>query len=405
MIVLVINAGSSSLKYQLFDSVAGAVLAKGSAMRIGEDGSSFTHVAMGKPFAERTAIPTHREAFAMVLEALLDPEHGALQRIDQVDAVGHRAVHGADVFVEPALVTPEVLEKLEACVPLAPLHNPANILGIREAQRALPGVPHVAVFDTAFHATIPQHAYLYALPLELCTQHRIRKYGFHGTSCQYVNLRAAEMLGKPAEKLKMIVCHLGNGASITAIDGGRSVDTSLGFGTMSGLMMGTRAGDTDPAIVFHLHREVGMSLEEIERVLYHESGLLGVSGRSKDMGAILEGVGAGDERCCLALEMFVYRVRTYIGAYTAVLGGADALVFTAGIGENSETVRRLVCADMEVLGINLDEGANARVHNAAAFISTPDSRLAVLVVPTDEERSIALQTEAVVHAANTVRTT
>lgn len=395
MITLIINAGSSSLKYQLYDSSAGAVLAKGSCMRIGEEHALFSHVAGSKPYTEHHPIPTHREAMALVIEALLDHEHGALARMEQVEAVGHRAVHGADVFVEPTLITKEVMAKLEECVPLAPLHNPANILGIREAQRVLPDVPHVAVFDTAFHATIPQHAYLYALPLELATQHRIRKYGFHGTSCQYVSERAAEMLGQPVEALKMIVCHLGNGASITAVDGGRSVETSLGFGTMGGLMMGTRAGDVDPAIVFHLHRDVGMSLESIEHMLYHESGLLGVSGRSRDMGAVLEGVEAGDERCRLALDMFVYRIRSYIGAYTAVLGGADALVFTAGIGENSETVRRLVCENLEVLGIRFDARANARIHGVGGRISVSDSPVTVLVVPTDEERSIALQTEAV----------
>ncbi|PKQ37893.1 MAG: acetate kinase [Actinobacteria bacterium HGW-Actinobacteria-1] len=396
MIVLVINAGSSSLKYQLCDTATAQVLAKGSAARIAESGASFSHVAGERAFTLLDPIPSHRDAMALMIEALLDPEHGALTGVEQVDAVGHRAVHGADVFVEPAHITPEVIDKLEACVPLAPLHNPANILGIREAQRVLPGVPHVAVFDTAFHATIPRHAYLYALPLELSASNRIRKYGYHGTSCRYVVERAAEMLGKPVESLKMIVCHLGNGASITAVDGGRSVETSLGFGTMSGLMMGTRAGDLDPAIIFHLHRELGMSLESIESMLYHESGLLGVSGRSRDMGAILQGVEAGDERCQLALEMFVHRLRSYIGAYIAVLGGADTLVFTAGIGENSETVRRLACANLEALGIRLDEGANAAIHGTGGRISAEDSPMTVLVVPTDEERSIALQTEAVV---------
>jgi len=396
MITLVINAGSSSLKYKLFDLDADTVIAEGNASRIGEAESAFVHRSRRGSTTRALPIASHRDAMALAVEAMLDPFCGALERIEQIQAVGHRAVHGADVFVEPAIVSDDVVRQLEECTPLAPLHNPANLLGIREAQRLLPDVPHVAVFDTAFHSAMPRYAYTYALPSELCATHRIRKYGFHGTSCEFVSRRAAELLQQNPKELKMIVCHLGNGASVTAVSGGRSIDTSLGFGTMSGVMMGTRAGDVDPAIVFYLHRQLGMSLESIEKVLLKESGLLGVSGVSNDLRVVEEQAAGGHALSGLALEMFAYRVKLYIGAYVAALGGLDALVFTAGIGENSAAMRERICTGLGALGIGIDRERNGAIRCTEALISTDDSAVAVYVVPTDEERAIALQTQEVI---------
>jgi acetate kinase len=396
MKILVINSGSSTIKYQLFDGAAEKVHAKGIVARIAEQGSYISHETPHAAFRLETPVPNYHRAFELLVEALLDPEHGAIQEISEVTAIGHRAVHGADLFIESTLITPDVTAKMEECVPLAPLHNPPNLMGIREAQRLFPGVPQVAVFDTAFHQTMPPKAFLYAIPLEYYTEHKIRKYGFHGTSCRYVSRRAALLLGRPLEELKLVICHLGNGVTIAAVDGGRSIDTSIGFATFSGVMMGTRTGDIDPGLIFYLVRNLGMTMDEVEQLYYRKSGLLGVSGVSNDMRTVTEHAAAGNERCQLAVEMFCYRLRSYIGSYTAALNGLDAVVFTAGIGENAPLVRKMSCEGLGYLGLWIDDEVNNRTHAVDALISTPESRAKALVIATDEEKMIALDTREIV---------
>lgn len=390
--ILTINCGSSTIKFQLFTSDVREVVAKGIVSRIGEPGSYVEHEARGRRVRQERPIPSHHEAFETAIEFLLHPGHGAMRSITEIEAVGHRAVHGGDFFVESTLITDEVVEKLETLVPLAPLHNPPNLIGIREARSLLPDVPHVAAFDTSFHQTMPPEAYVYPLPYEYYSKHRIRRYGFHGTSCRYVSRRAAEILGRALSGMKIVVCHLGNGVTMTAVKEGRSVDTSIGFATFSGVMMGTRSGDIDPGLIFYLHRRLGMSPEAVEHVLYKESGLLGVSGVSNDMRVITEKAREGNDRCRLAMEMFAYMVRKYIGAYAAAMGGIDTLVFTAGIGENSPPIRERICAELGFLGIALDPAANDLATATEKVISRPGARTAVLVVPTNEERMIALDT-------------
>ena len=288
MRVLVINCGSSSIKYQLYGASVGQVLAEGIVARIGEEGSYLKHQAKGEELRKETSVPSHRKGFELIVESLLHREHGVLDDIAEVSAVGHRTVHGGDAFIESTLITEEVVAKMEECIPLAPLHNPPNLLGIREARRILPHVPHVAVFDTAFHQTMPQRAYLYGLPYEYYQTHKIRRYGFHGTSCRFMSQRAADLLRKPLKELKMILCHLGNGVTVAAVEGGKSIDTSMGLTPLEGLIMGTRSGDLDPGVIFYLHRQVGLSIDRIDSLLNKESGLLGVSGASNDMREIIE---------------------------------------------------------------------------------------------------------------------
>jgi len=396
MKILVINSGSSTIKYQLFDGVVEKVHAKGIVARIGEEGAYISQETSKGAFRLETPVPTHHQAFELLVAALLDPEHGAIQDISEVSAIGHRAVHGADLFIESTLITPEVIAKMEECVPLAPLHNPPNLMGIREAQKLFPGVPQVAVFDTSFHQTMPPKAYLYAIPLEYYMEHKIRKYGFHGTSCRYVSRRAALLLRRPLEELKLVICHLGNGVTVAAVDGGHSVDTSIGFATFSGVMMGTRTGDIDPGLIFYLVRNLGMTMDQVEQLYYRKSGLLGVSGVSNDMRTVTEHAAAGNARCQLALEMFCYRLRSYIGSYTAALGGLDAVVFTAGIGENAPLVRKMSCEGLGYLGLWIDDEVNNRTRATDAVISTPDSRAKALVIATDEEKMIALDTREIV---------
>jgi acetate kinase len=395
MLILVINCGSSTIKYQLYSEDLEHVLAKGIAARLGELGAYLSQQTAAGDYRKEQTIPTHREAFALIVEALTDPDYGALHDLGEVGAVGHRTVHGADVFIGSTLITEQVIEKLEECVPLAPIHNPANLLGIREAQLIFPKIPHVAVFDTSFHQTMPPKAFLYALPLEYYEEHKIRKYGFHGTSCRFVSGRAARILGRPLEALKMVICHLGNGVTVAAVDGGKSVDTSIGFATFSGVMMGTRTGDIDPGLAFFLYRQLGMSIEQIENLYYRQSGLLGVSGVSNDMRVIVEKAHEGHQRCQLALDMFTYRLRSYVGSYAAAMAGLDAIVFTAGIGENSPDVRHLTCAGLEFIGVEVDPGMNAAANGRETVISPPQARVKVLVVPTNEERMIAEDTLAV----------
>jgi acetate kinase len=395
MKVLVINCGSSSIKYLLYDAKADRTLAKGIAARIGEKSSFIKHTACGKEFKEETSIPSHREGIELIVRLLVDPTHGVLHDISEICAVGHRTVHGGDIFMESVLITEDVIAKMEDCIPLAPLHNPPNLLGIREAQRILPNIPHVAVFDTAFHQTMPPKAYLYALPYKYSETYKIRRYGFHGTSCRYVCQKAASRLGISLEKHKMIICHLGNGVTVAAVRDGKSVDTSMGFTPLEGLIMGTRSGDIDAGVIFFLHRQLGLSIDRIDDILNRESGLLGVSGVSNDVREIIEGAEHNDERCRLALEMFAYRVKKYIGAYSAALGGIDSLVFTAGIGENSYLMRAKICEGLDFLGIKLDEKRNHEVIGIEGVISKPGSDVTVLVIPTNEERMIALDTLSV----------
>lgn len=394
--ILTINCGSSTIKYQLFSSDLAHVAARGIVSRIGENGSTIEHQAHGQQIRKEIPVRNHHEAFELAIQTILHPTHGAIGDVSEIEAVGHRAVHGADQFIESTLVTDEMLATMEALSPLAPLHNPPNLIGMHEGRALLGRIPHVAVFDTAFHQTMPAHAYLYALPYRFYRDHHIRKYGFHGTSCRYVSARAAEFLGQPLQSLNSVVCHLGNGVTIAAVKGGHSVDTSIGFATFSGVMMGTRAGDIDPGLVFHFKRELGIDLDCFEQIVYQESGLLGISGVGNDMRAVTEAAAAGDESARLAMEMFAYQVKRYIGAYAAAMGGINCLIFTAGIGENSVEIRSLICAGLEFLGICLDPASNREaVGGVEQAINAPGTPTAVLVVPTDEEKMIALDTRRV----------
>ena len=397
MKVLVINAGSSSLKYQLLDTGSQNVLAKGLCERIGIDGK-FTYKAPGKAVvdARDVAMPTHSEAIQTVLNALVDPENGVIASMREIDAVGHRVVHGGETFAHSVRIDGQVLSAMEACVPLAPLHNPANILGVKACSAVMgPNVPQVAVFDTAFHQTMPPVAYTYALPYEYYQQDKVRRYGFHGTSHKYVTQRAADMLGKPIESLKLISCHLGNGSSIAAVFHGKSVDTSMGFTPLAGLPMGTRSGDLDAGILEFLMNKYGMDIKEMLNVLNKKSGVQGVSGVSSDFRDLGAAADNGNSRAALALDMFAYSVKKYIGSYAAAMGGADAIIFTAGVGENDGPCRMAIASGLEFMGVKMDADAN-NVRGKEAIISAIDSKVKVLLIPTNEELMIALETAALV---------
>ncbi len=392
MKILVLNAGSSSLKFELFDMPAERALASGLVERIGGEGSRLVWRADGDEIVVERSIDDHALGLELVLQVLTDGPSAPLESLGQVGAVGHRVVHGGEAFAHPVRIDAEVEAAIEDHAELAPLHNPPNLLGIRVARRVLPEVPHVAVFDTAFHQTLPPEAYLYALPYDQYTQGRVRRYGFHGTSHRFVASRAAALLGRPLEGLRLVSCHLGNGASIAAIDGGRSVDTSMGLTPLEGLVMGTRCGDLDPAIPLFLQRERGMSAEQVDRLLNKQSGMLGLSGISNDLRSIERAAQAGEPRARLALDVYCYRIRKYVGAYTAVLGRVDALVFTAGVGENSDLVRAGVLEGLAPMGYALEPAKNEGLRGREADISAAGSRSRILVVPTDEERMIALDT-------------
>ena len=398
MNVLVITAGSSSLKYQLLNPTTGELLAKGLCERIGSDGL-FTYKPQlpGKEAikAASVSMPTHSEAIQAVLNALVDEKNGVIGSMKEIDAVGHRVVHGGEKFAKSVVITDEVMQAIEECTPLAPLHNPANIIGIKACQELMPGVPMVAVFDTAFHQTMPPVAYTYALPYEYYEKDKVRRYGFHGTSHKYVSQRAADMLGKPIEQLKLISCHLGNGSSVTAIDGGKSVDTSMGFTPLAGLPMGTRSGDIDAGILEYLMNKYGMDIKEMVNVLNKKSGVMGVSGVSSDFRDLEEAFEQGNERAGLAVDMFNYGVKKLIGAYAAAMGGVDAIIFTAGVGENSASQRMAIASGLEFMGVKMDEDAN-KVRGEERVISAPDSKVTVLLIPTNEELMIAMDTEALV---------
>ncbi|MBC7327456.1 acetate kinase [bacterium] len=404
MRILVINCGSSSLKYQLIDLEKNKVEARGLADRVGlqlYESATLTHKVNDKVWKYEADMPNHYRAMEEVVKALLHPEMGVIKSLDEIDAVGHRVVHGGEKFTGSVLIDSDVEKAIEDCISLAPLHNPPNLTGIRAAKALLPNIPHVAVFDTAFHSTIPNYAYIYALPYEFYEKYGIRRYGFHGTSHYYVSRRAMEYLQKtfgiaPSES-KIITCHLGNGCSITAVLGGRSIDTSMGFTPAEGLVMGTRCGDIDPAIIPFLMEKEDFSPKDIDEVLNKKSGLLGISGETNDMRDIEEAVAKGHKRAKLAFDIFCYRVKKYIGAYAAALGGLHAIVFTGGIGENGPMEREAICHGLEFLGVKINPAKNDEtIRGKEADISEEDAPVRVLVVPTNEELVIAEETRRVV---------
>ena len=395
MNILVINAGSSSLKYQLLDPDSQKVLAKGLCERIGIDGK-FTYKAPGKETVDAVdvAMPSHAEAIQAVLDALVDGKNGVIGSMKEIDAVGHRVVHGGEKFAKSVRITGEVMAAIEECNPLAPLHNPANIIGIKACQALMPDTPMVAVFDTAFHQTMSPVAYTYALPYEYYQNDKVRRYGFHGTSHKYVAGRAAAMLGRPIEELKLISCHLGNGSSITAIDSGKSVDTSMGFTPLAGVPMGTRSGDLDAGILEYLMNKHGMDIKEMLNVLNKKSGVQGISGVSSDFRDLDNAAEQGSERAALALQAFEYSVKKYIGAYAAAMGGVDAVIFTAGVGENSKDTRAKIVSGLEYMGIKIDAEKN-NFRGEERDISADGASVRTLVIPTNEELMIAMDTAAI----------
>ncbi len=395
MNILIINAGSSSLKYQLMDPESGVVSAKGLCERIGIDGR-LTHNANGGKVTKDIPMPTHSEAINAVLEILVDATEGVIKSTDEIDAVGHRVVHGGNKFAASTLIDETVIKAIEDCIPLGPLHNPANLLGIRACQAIMPATPQVAVFDTAFHMTMPAEAYRYAIPTEYYENDSLRRYGFHGTSHKYVTKRAMELMGK--EDLKIVNCHLGNGSSLSAVKNGQCQDTSMGLTPLAGVPMGTRSGDLDAGVVQFIMNKYGMTADQALNMLNKKSGVLAISGVSSDFRDIEEQANAGNADCALALEKFAYEVRKYIGSYAAVLGGLDCLVFTAGVGENSATMRERICKNLEYLGIKIDPEKN-NVRGKEAIISTDDSTATVWVIPTNEELMIAQDTAELVKAA------
>lgn len=398
MKILVLNCGSSSLKYQLIDMEGEKVLAKGLVERIGIEGSRIKHTKTGLDAVTREVpFPDHSAAIKYVLDILVDPELGVLKSLDELGATGHRIVHGGEKFTQSVLVTPEVVKGIEEVIPLAPLHNPANLMGLKAVMDVLPGKPNVVVFDTAFHQTMPPKAFIYGIPYEYYEKDRIRRYGFHGTSHGYVANRAAEILGKDVKDLKIVTCHLGNGSSITAVDGGKCVDTSMGLGTAEGLLMGTRSGNVDPLVVINLMEKLG-DAQKVSDIIHKKSGLLGVSGVSSDLRDVEEAAAKGCERSKIAQDILITGVKKYIASYAAEMGGVDVVVFTAGIGENGITFREAVCKDMEFMGIKFDAEKN-NCRGKEVVISTPDSKVTVMVVPTDEEMAIARDTKRCVEEA------
>ena len=395
MNILVINCGSSSLKYQLINSETEGVLAKGLCERIGIDGMLTYQPEGGEKEKSEIAMPTHTEAINAVLAALTNEKSGVIKSLSEVGAVGHRVVHGGEKFTSSCLINDESMKAIEECNDLAPLHNPANLIGINACKELMPGVPMVAVFDTAFHQTMPDVAYTYGIPYEYYEKYKVRRYGFHGTSHSYVSKRTAEIVGKPYDQMKIIVCHLGNGASISAVNCGKSVDTSMGLTPLEGLVMGTRSGDLDPAIIDFVGKKEGLSLDEMNEVLNKKSGMLGISGVSSDGRDLEAAAETGNKRAQLALDVFDYRVIKYIGAYAAAMNGVDAIAFTAGIGENNIKMRKDVCSSLTYLGVKLDEEKN-NVRGEERIISADDSKVQVLLVPTNEELAIARETLALV---------
>ena len=400
MKILVLNCGSSSIKYKLYDMTDHSVMAQGGIEKIGLPGS-FLKMTLpdGTKKIIEEDIPEHTKGVQFIFHILTDPELGALKSLEELGAVGHRMVHGGEKFNQSVLLTPEVLEAFTACNDLAPLHNPANLKGVNAVSALLPSIPQVGVFDTAFHQTMPDYAYMYALPYEYYENDKVRRYGFHGTSHKYVSQRAAAMLGKKPEELKLISCHLGNGSSVTAVDGGKSVDTSMGFTPLAGLPMGTRAGDLDAGILQYLMNKYDMNIDTMLDILNKKSGVQGVSGVSSDFRDLENAHKEGNERAGLAVDMFNYGVKKLIGAYAAAMGGVDAIIFTAGVGENSASQRLDIASGLEFMGVKMDAEAN-NVRGKEAVISTDDSKVTICVIPTNEEIMIARDTKELVEGAN-----
>ncbi len=397
MRVLVLNSGSSSIKYQFFNTETKEVLAKGMVERIGMSSAVLTHVPTGKDQIKIVGeILDHSIAIEYVIAVLLSKNHGVITDKSEIDAVGHRVVHGGETFSGSVLITNSVMKALVDNIELAPLHNPPNIKGIEACKKHLPNTPQCGVFDTAFHVKMPPHAYLYGIPYELYKKYKIRRYGFHGTSHRYVSERAAILMNKPIEETKIITAHLGNGCSMAAIDGGHSIDTTMGFTPLEGLIMGTRGGDMDPSVILYIMAKEELSLQDANTLLNKHSGLVGISGESSDMREIETAVHEGNKRAKYAFDTFVYRIKKYIGAYTAALGGLDALVFTGGIGENSEMVRREVCKNLQCAGIDIDVELNDSRPKGEVMLSKPGSKVNVFKIPTNEELVIALDTEKIV---------
>ncbi|MBD8068976.1 acetate kinase [Bacillus sp. PS06] len=393
--IIAINAGSSSLKFQLFEMPSEEVVTKGLVERIGLDNAIFSITVNGEKQTDVTDIPDHSVAVKILLNKLT--ETGVIKSLDEINGIGHRVVHGGEEFSDSVLITDEVLAKLDQLSELAPLHNPANITGIKAFKEVLPTVPAVAVFDTAFHQTMPEKSFLYSLPYEYYEKFGIRKYGFHGTSHKYVSERAAELLGRPIEQLRLISCHLGNGASIAAIEGGKSIDTSMGFTPLAGVAMGTRSGNIDPSLIPYIMEKTGQTADEVLNVLNKKSGILGISGFSSDLRDITEAANNGNERAELALEVFASRIHKYIGSYAARMYGVDAIIFTAGIGENSDVIRARVLRGLEFMGIYWDPARNQQIHGEEEFINYPHSPVKVIVIPTNEEVMIARDAVRLAH--------
>lgn len=398
MIVLVLNCGSSSIKYQLFNMSDGCeMLAKGLLERIGLNDSILTHKPTnGEPYKVINDVPDHTVGINMVMAALTDPKHGVIKNVKEIKAVGHRVVNGGESYKESVLIDNEVKKQVEICSDLAPLHNPANLKGILSVEKLIPGVPQVAVFDTSFHQTMPDYAYMYALPYEYYEKYKIRKYGYHGTSHKFVAIKAAKLLGKNIKDMKIITCHLGNGASITAIQGGRSIDTSMGFTPVDGLIMGTRTGEIDPGVLIYIADKEHLNVTGVNNLINKKSGVAGISQLSSDMRDLEAAAAEGNEKALLALNMYAYKVKKFIGSYIAVLNGLDLLVFTGGVGENDFKMRAMICSDMENLGIIFDFDANAGVRGKDKVISKPESRSTVMCITTDEEFVIASDTRYIV---------
>lgn len=392
MKILVVNAGSSSVKYQVFDMTDESVLAKGLIDRVGIPGTTLEHKAMGKDeVVIKQDLPDHTAGMELVLQVLINPDYGVLKSMDDIAAVGHRVVHGGEEFAESVIINDRVKQVIKDCFEVAPLHNPPNLMGIEACEKLMPNVPHVAVFDTAFHQTMTPANYMYALPYEVYEKYKVRRYGFHGTSHFYVAHRAAEMLGKPYDECKIITLHLGNGASMAAIGGGKVVDTTMGFTPLEGLVMGTRSGDIDPAIVFFLMDKLGMNAAEANNYFNKKAGMLGLSTISNDLRDILEAAASGNEKAQLALDVYYNRVKSYIGAYMAKLNGCDCIVFTAGVGENGYDVRENICNNLDFLGINMDTEKN-KVRGKEVDVSAEGSKVKIFVIPTNEELVISRDT-------------
>ena len=393
MKILVLNCGSSSIKYALYNMDDSSVMTSGGAERVGLDGA-FVKVKL--PSGEKKQImhdiPEHTEGVKFIFSLLTDPEIGVIKSLDEIDAVGHRMVHGGEKFAKSVVITPEVIEAFKACSDLAPLHNPANLKGVDAVSELMPGLPQVGVFDTAFHQTMPPKAYLYAVPYELYEKYGVRRYGFHGTSHRYVSARALEFLGMKAEGTKVVTAHIGNGGSLAAVVDGKCVDTSMGLTPIEGVMMGTRSGDIDAGAVTFIQKKLGLDADGVSNLLNKQSGIAGLTGLSSDMRDIENAAKSGNERAIIAEDSYFYRVKKYIGAYAAAMGGIDVLVFTAGVGENQTSMREAACEGLEFMGVKLDKEVNARTRGEEAVISTPDSRVKVVVIPTDEELMIASDT-------------